>query len=243
MTQIRVFTGVRHRVQRGFTLVEMAVVLVVIGLILGAVAIGRDLQRNAVYQRLGSDFVQGWQVAYDAYVVGTGGVPGDSTSAPTGRVNGALLAGGNTPELCGSDLLNAFLAAGVALPEGRTQGQSDRYVYLDSNGLPQEVQVCFQSVSWADPGASVGSYVLRPRNVMSLKSLTPALANMLDAQIDGKSDARFGRFRESSQAAQNTVTTPVAWSVDERMAYGSATPSALDEAQVAVVQAYLLMNR
>jgi hypothetical protein len=96
---------------------------------------------------------------------------------------------------------------------------------------------------WADPGSSVGSYVLRPRNVMSIKQLTPALANMLDAQIDGKSDARFGRFRETSQAAQNTVTTPVAWSVDERMAYGSTVASALDEAQVAVVNAYLLMNR
>lgn len=243
MSDIRVPCGRARAAQRGFTLVEMAVVLVVIGLILGAVAIGRDLQRNAVYQRLGSDFVQGWQVAYDAYVVATGAVPGDSASAPTGRVNGASISGGVAPELCGSDLLNAFLAAGVALPEGRTEGQSDRYVYLDSNGLPQEAQVCFQSVDWADPGSAVGSYVLRPRNVMSIKRLTPALANMLDAQIDGKSDARFGRFRETSQAGQNTVTTSVPWSADETMAYGSTTSTALDESQVAVVNAYFLMNR
>jgi prepilin-type N-terminal cleavage/methylation domain-containing protein len=33
--------------QAGFTLVEMAVVLVIIGVILGAVMIGRDAQRNA----------------------------------------------------------------------------------------------------------------------------------------------------------------------------------------------------
>ena len=37
--------------QRGFTLMELAVVLVVIGLILGAVAVGRDVQRNAAYQQ------------------------------------------------------------------------------------------------------------------------------------------------------------------------------------------------
>ena len=35
--------------QGGFTLVEMAVVLVIIGLILGAVSIGKDVQRNAEY--------------------------------------------------------------------------------------------------------------------------------------------------------------------------------------------------
>ena len=154
---------------RGFTLVEMAVVLVVIGLILGAVAIGRDLQRNAVYQRLGSDFVQSWQVAYDAYVAATGMPPGDNPLAPTGQVNGSNSVAGVSPELCGSALLNLFQAAGVALPPGRTEGQSDRYVYLDSNGNPQEAQVCFANVSWADPGASTGTYVIRPRNVMAIK--------------------------------------------------------------------------
>ena len=228
---------------RGFTLVEMAVVLVVIGLILGAVAIGRDLQRNAVYQRLGSDFVQSWQVAYDAYVAATGMPPGDNPLAPTGQVNGSNSVAGVSPELCGSALLNLFQAAGVALPPGRTEGQSDRYVYLDSNGNPQEAQVCFANVSWADPGASTGTYVIRPRNVMAIKSLTPALANMLDAQIDGKADASFGNVREAPPPGQPPSTTSQVWSVDERMAYGSSVPTGLDESQVAVVNAYLLMSR
>ena len=35
------------RSQGGFTLVEMSVVLLVIGLIIGAVSIGKDMQRNA----------------------------------------------------------------------------------------------------------------------------------------------------------------------------------------------------
>jgi len=37
----------RRTAQTGFTLVELAVVLAVIGLIIGAVAIGKDVQRNA----------------------------------------------------------------------------------------------------------------------------------------------------------------------------------------------------
>ncbi|MBV8617514.1 MAG: prepilin-type cleavage/methylation domain-containing protein, partial [Curvibacter sp.] len=180
-----------------------------------------------------------------------GMVPGDNPTTPTGQVNGANMVGGVSPELCGTALLNTFQAAGIALPQGRTEGQSDRYVYLDSNGNPQEAQVCFYNVSWADAGATVGSYVLRPRNVMELKSLTPALANMLDAQIDGKSDARFGNFREDDCAGQ-TTTNSAPWGVDETVAYGSVTVSCgsvatnaspLDESQVAVVTAYQLMSR
>lgn len=218
-------------------MLELSVVLVVIGLIIGAVAIGRDLQRNAAYQRISSDFVQGWMMAYDAYATGTGIVPGDSAAAPTGRVNAG------TTALCGTAMLEVFLAAGIRLPQGRAEGLADRYVYLDSNGNPQEVQVCFQNVTWAEPGVSVGTYLPRPRNVMVLRQLTPALASLLDAQIDGNSDARFGRMREDSRAGQTAVVGGQPWSVDERMAMGATNATALDESQVAVMTGWVLMNR
>ena len=45
----------RPRQLRGFTLVELAIVLAVIGLIIGAVAIAKDVQRNAEYQKVAKD--------------------------------------------------------------------------------------------------------------------------------------------------------------------------------------------
>ena len=226
-----------RRASRGFTLVELAVVLVVIGLIIGAVTIGRDLQRNAVYQRIANDFVQGWAIAYDRFYDGTGRPPGDSATAPTGKVNAAA----DTP-LCGDDLRAAMQAAGVELPQGRAEGSADRYVYLDSNGIPHELQVCFENVSWSEPDATPGNYVVRPRNVLVLRATTPALATLLDGDFDGVVDARFGRLREQSQAALTTGTA-ANWSVDERMAYGSTTATSLDESQVAEVNGYLKMSR
>ncbi len=46
--------------QQGFTLVEMSIVLVIIGLILGAVSIGKDLQRDAEYSKIKQKFVDQW---------------------------------------------------------------------------------------------------------------------------------------------------------------------------------------
>ena len=39
--------------------------------------------------------------------------------------------------------------SGISLPPGRGEGMEDRYAYLDNNGNPQEVQICFQ---WNKPG-------------------------------------------------------------------------------------------
>jgi prepilin-type N-terminal cleavage/methylation domain-containing protein len=232
------FASNRRR-QAGFTLLELSVVLVVIGLIMTAVSVGKDVQRNAVYQRISSDFIQGWLIAYDSFVQGAGGVPGDNVAAPTGRVNGALA---GAPALCGAALMGAMQAAGITMPAGRAEGSPERFGYLDSNGVPHEVQVCFQSVAWSSPGAAVGTYVAGTRNVMTVTGLTPALATFLDSSIDGRADARFGIFREQANAALTTVD-PILWSVDDRMAIGSVVATAQDSDQVAEVAAYLKMNQ
>ncbi len=234
-------THIQHkRSQSGFTILEMAIVISIMFLILGAVTIGRDVHRNAAYQRISSNFVQGWILAYDAFVLTTGNVPGDATA--TGIVNGVTA----TP-LCGAALIGAMQAAGIAMPAGRTEGQNDRAVYIDTNGLPHELQVCFNNVAWAEPGAAVNTYVAANRNVMELRAITPALALLLDNQIDGKPDARFGQLRQQGQ--QNNVTPVPAvppannWTLDETVAIGSAVSTTLDESQVVELQAFVKMSR
>ncbi len=218
---------------RGFSLVELSVALVVIGVILGMVSIGGSLMQGAQHQKLG-DYVQGWALAYDAHVARTGLAPRDNAAAPTGKVNGALA----TP-LCGVDLKNAMLAAGVALPPGRAEGSEELYVYQDSHGLPHQLEVCFSNVQWSEPGAATGVYVVRERNVMILRGLTPGAAYHLDTQFDGRVDARFGRLREDASAS-NTGSSSVPWTGNELSGMGGATG---DEAQMVEVTAYLYMNQ
>lgn len=228
------------RAQQGFTIVEMSVVLVVIALIIGAVSVGRDVYRSAVAERIGSEFVQGWMIAYDRYVQQSGGVPEDSLANPSGRVNNAL-----EQPLCRNELRDAMLQRGVALPQGRAEGMETRYVYQDSRGNPQELEICFLHVgNWAEPAPGT-SYTGRPRNVMRLAGLTPELANQLDARIDGRIDARFGRMRELNRHGDTSAigSPPSAnpWSRSDIDNHGGGNSD--PDAQVAVMTAYIRMNQ
>jgi hypothetical protein len=99
-------------------------------------------------------------------------------------------------------------------------------------------------MKWAEPGATVGTYETRPRNVMVIRGTTFSLAAALDQQIDGNSDARFGRLRDVSLANDTTANTPgKIWPIDDRMAFGSTTPTSLDESQVAITTALFKMMR
>ena len=70
------------RKQSGFTLVEIAIVLVIIGLLVGGVLKGREMITNAKIKRIENDF-SGVSAAIFAYQDRYGVLPGDDPAAST----------------------------------------------------------------------------------------------------------------------------------------------------------------
>jgi len=265
----------KGKMAKGFTLIEMAIVLVVIGLILGAVSIGKDLQRTAEFDVIKQKFVDQWAQAYNQYYTRVGVVVGDSQVAPVYMVDGgsttlntALAArlpinlankglricegqgyaansvGAGDPRLSAQSLFTLFDRQGIRMPPGRAEGSEDRYNYLDSNGNPAELQVCFQ---WNVDGTNSGS-----GNVMVIRGLTPDLARALDQMIDGKPDAREGMFRQQDIVLNTTGTSQIPgseWAANNTYRQNGAVPTAVgtgnnqDENRIVLLTAHYKMNQ
>ena len=250
------------RKSAGFTLVELSIVLAVIGLIIGAMAIGKDVQRNAEYTKVKNKFVDQWEQVYNQYYQRTGVVIGDSQVQPRLMVNGrrysataglptsggnmttvappngacqGAIGGGMARSAPSVDLRLLVTQVGIRMPPGRAEGFEDRYVYVDSNGNPQEIQVCFQ---WNSPASADGA-----GNVMIISGLTPDLARMMDQMIDGKPDAQEGRFRLQG-IVNGTANAPgVQWNRTNNDQFGTSNNRGFDEDQVETVVAIYKMNQ
>ena len=70
----------KNSIQKGFTLVEIAIVLVIIGLLLGGILKGQEMITQAKIKNLISDF-SGVSVAYHGYVDRYRKIPGDDGDA------------------------------------------------------------------------------------------------------------------------------------------------------------------
>ena len=81
------------RSERGFTLVEIAIVLVIIGLLIGGVLKGREMITNAKIKRIENDFA-GIAAAIYAYQDRYGVLPGDDPAAAS-RFSGTWAASDN----------------------------------------------------------------------------------------------------------------------------------------------------
>ncbi|MGQ9745312.1 MAG: type II secretion system protein [Dissulfurimicrobium sp.] len=95
--------------QAGFTLVELAIVLVIIGLILGAVLKGQELIENAKAKRAADD-LNSVIAAFYAYIDRYGKIPGDDGP----DVNTLKLRGGNWSLINAAGDNNGVLAVAAA---------------------------------------------------------------------------------------------------------------------------------
>jgi len=165
--------------QSGFTLIEIAIVLVIIGLLLGGVLKGQEMMTNAKIKRVANDF-NGISAAAFSYLDRYSSFPGDDPNA-NARWGAPLVSGGGNGIINGGE-------------------QPDVWEHLRASGL-------ISGTGTVDPINSFGGRIRVQNNgagllgtVICMRNVPGKSAEILDRQVDD-GVGNTGEFRQTVNAA------------------------------------------
>ena len=204
----------RTNKKRGFTLVELAVVMVIIGILLGAILKGQQMIDNARGKRVLND-LKGMEALIWTYYDRKGVFPGDCNGdGLMGVTEGVPAAAGDSTPLLPLD--NIVVAGPVADDES-----CNGVTGTDSIDTPLADMREEQLLSWGSSNAQVSLHAsngqMRPifvthgvsaatRNAIIIYDIPQWMGEMIDSSIDGVANGEEGRVRYF-----NTATQGAAW--------------------------------
>jgi len=203
---------------RGFTLVEIAIVLIIIGLILGAVVKGKNIIRGAEQKKVYTKFINEWRTSYLNFYDRTGIVLGDTydiSTASVGQDGQADTAAGaaGAPSAAGQEDLTTGDAGtpplylglqhvGIEAPVTNLSNNYE-YRYTDSEGGSHILTIAFV---YEPAGGSTYNY-------MWITGIPNELAISIDNLVDGSVDGADGDLLNATIA--DNQPAGVAWGTND----------------------------
>lgn len=209
---------------RGFTLVELSIVLVIVGLIIGGVLTGQQIIQNARITNAVNG-IQAYQGQFQTYAQNYGAIPGDDASAttrfPSANLGGGTAGGGNGNGDGSVGTGNSFDTTSFTVPEGESRLV---WAHLRAAGLVKsqsaggstavQPQNPFGGVYGFQNGAFSGVFTT---TALCLNKVPSGAAQAIDSRLDdGASNAG------SVQAAVDTGAGSSSGTVSEAYSDGKA---------------------
>ena len=217
--------------QSGFTLIEIAIVLVIIGLLLGGILKGQELINSARVKNLATDFrnipvfIYGYQDKFkalpgdDSAVVAHLGANGTQATTPAGTqgngaINGNWFSTAQTDEsyLFWQHVRLAGLAPGVTV--------ADAAGYIPTNASGGNIGIQSGSTTAASSPIQDGAAGIRGAYVICSTSILGKFVKQLDTQMDDGNTAAGSMMATptTTPAALNALATPTA-NIDDALTY------------------------
>lgn len=190
--------------QRGFTLIEIAIVLVIIGLLLGGVLKGQELITSARVRNLTSQ-QDGIKAAYFGFLDRYRALPGDYTAATT-NINGVGATtcgtgnGDGNGQITGNEAILAWehLSKSGFINGSYTCNTTESTTTTPSNPYGTRMQLIYDAVYDGAPTAR--------HNVKTGNQIPSDILAEVDRKVDD-GNAAGGTFRFSAYAGGGTAPT------------------------------------
>jgi len=216
------------RTQAGFTLIELAIVLVIIGLLLGGVLKGQELINSAKVKNMANDF-RNIQVYVYSYQDKFKALPGDDkaaiqhvTATKNGDGDGVIEGAWNANATADTESFNFWQHIRLAgLATGSTVTTDATYLPTNAEGGP----IGIQSASTKSISGLKGSYVVCSGGVLG------KFAKELDTAMDDGNTATGIMMTAKAEDVNGTTAATAVTNV-------ATTPSLDDSVKYAVCMAF-----
>ena len=171
----------------------MAIVLIIIGIIMGAVVKGKDVMKSAEQKRLYTTFAREWQIVYNNYYDRTGWILGDDDSNTNTTRDGLC---GDSGSLATAAQLNLQLTyVGLNPPAVGPTNATNVRTYTDAWGRQYTLTLQFAN------NATFGNFI----QITSANGIPYDLGMAWDKIIDGTRDGDVGDLLYVPSTASSTV--------------------------------------